>query len=273
MLKVLSNPLQCKKCLKIFSKKDHLSKHLTRKFPCDVDLSCPKCKEVFKYNSILQKHLSKKNKCVTKVTRKRNKSKKLQELELELEIKKMGIREKEMELKIIEARKEIQPTQNNSNCTVNNDNRVTNNIEVNIVNFHDKMDVFNAGIPIPDKECIKNVEENNFDTMKNWYGLCFNNPKLLEYQCVKKTKNKEKEYIAHGSKGWELCDFKPKIQYGILNLAENTSSRLKEQDLSRRKQKYVDSIYTMIVKHTSANMDQIKKCFDDAIPEETSQET
>jgi len=196
---------------------------------------------------------------------------KIKELELELKLEEAKIRKLELEKSLALAKN---PTQNISDSSVsinniNSHNNTTNNIEIKIVNFSDVTDFDNARIPVSDKECIKNIGKDELETIYNWYKLCFNNPENPEYQCIKKT-DSENKYVIHGPDGWALKDFQSHIKAGILNLADNTCRRVKDLPVPRRKQNPVEQTYDAVIKNTSSNMPQIKKCLDDAIPEHQS---
>lgn len=96
---------RCKTCKKIFSSKYNLEKHLNKQIPCGEFLQCNMCKKTFKIVRDLNNHMNRKNPCKPIAETKVNTEK---ELMLKLEIEKIKITEKKLEVEMgkIEVEKE-----------------------------------------------------------------------------------------------------------------------------------------------------------------------
>lgn len=63
MDKSSTDPLECKRCKKIFSSIQILERHMKKKNPCNRTIKCEKCGKVFKQLGHLKKHLDRKTPC------------------------------------------------------------------------------------------------------------------------------------------------------------------------------------------------------------------
>ncbi|MGL5934002.1 MAG: C2H2-type zinc finger protein [Cetobacterium sp.] len=78
----------CNKCNNTFKSEYLLEKHINRKISCDVIFKCEKCRGIFKNNYSLTKHKRRINPCISE-----------SELRMQIEFKKLQIKEKMLEYK------------------------------------------------------------------------------------------------------------------------------------------------------------------------------
>ena len=99
--------IRCKKCNKSFLSEYLLNRHKNKKVPCDVILSCKKCKKIFKTQHEFDNHEKRKFPCDGPKSKEKiifkNKIlllEKKREINLEIENKKIEIRNKEIRERI-----------------------------------------------------------------------------------------------------------------------------------------------------------------------------
>jgi hypothetical protein len=135
---------QCDTCLKCFSRKDYLKKHLERKIKCTDTKICYRCNKEFPKRSNLERHLNRKYKCkninevIDEVISDKNQNDELKseliDKDKEIEILKLKLIIKEKEDAIKKLSNNIKPVNQTINNTTNNKN-ITNNINNTYINY------------------------------------------------------------------------------------------------------------------------------------------
>ena len=161
----------CDKCEKVFEREEHLTRHSSRKLPCDRNLACGKCGKNFNLLGNLKQHLNKKIPCEDKRAF----------LELELKLENARNKGKDTELEI--EKEKTKQAQLNQGKVININIQNIFGDQINYINNIDELDDVNPAC-IYDAEQL--TETNNGEkTLGNLIKFIFNNDDYPKNKCIK----------------------------------------------------------------------------------------
>ena len=248
--KVIEKPFICNKCDRGFTQERYLQQHLKRKIPCTKQYLCDKCKKEFPNNSSLQKHLDRVTSCVLEeipiIDSSKNEykcqycgkvlanaynlkrhqkicdkeSNMMQMMKILIERDKQRDEREQRLMDILE--------KNGLNPTINNNNNVTNNVNLQQQNIYMNVTICSFGnedlSKLDAKKVMELLKHHAKDFVSKMIEHVHANPELPEYHNVFYDSQKEKAIvftkISDSEQSWRMRD--------IRDVSEVLTNKIKE---------------------------------------------
>jgi hypothetical protein len=181
---------QCDKCDKIFNREEHLTRHNTRKIPCNRDLTCERCFKEFTQLGHLKNHMSRKFLCDNKKEELLLQLK-IEETKLDVKKEELHVKDKEFQIEQERTKQSVEKTkqaklEHKSTITVGNNSsaNLLNIFGDNITNIYNINEVKSIKAN-SQHDAEKLIKTNNLDeTLKQLVNLYFNNDDHPKNKCI-----------------------------------------------------------------------------------------